>query len=67
MSKLILINFTSLDIVEVGGLKILMNVYKLLGDDNDICILIAQILSNISLYPEYLEDIFRSGNSHNYY
>ncbi|XP_011506367.1 PREDICTED: protein SERAC1 isoform X2 [Ceratosolen solmsi marchali] len=55
------LNNHSNDIVDVGGLQILMNIYKLLGDNIDICALIAKILSNISLNPEYLEDIFRSG------
>ena len=41
-----------------------MNVYKLVGENIDICTLIAKILSNLSLHPEYLEDIFCSGNSY---
>ncbi|XP_058803275.1 protein SERAC1 [Phymastichus coffea] len=49
------------DIADVGGLKTLMNVYKLVGDDVEICSLIAKVLSNLSLHPEYLNDIFRSG------
>ncbi|XP_008212677.1 protein SERAC1 [Nasonia vitripennis] len=51
----------SKDVADAGGLQILMNVYKLVGDNVDICSLIAKILSNLSLHPEYLEDIFRSG------
>lgn len=39
-----------------------MNVYKLVGDNVETCALIAKVLSNLSLHPEYLNDIFQSGN-----
>ncbi|KAL7303931.1 hypothetical protein TKK_0004049 [Trichogramma kaykai] len=51
----------SKDVADAGGLKILMNIYKLVGNDIEICAFIAKILSNLSLFPEYLEDIFKSG------
>ncbi|XP_015598964.1 protein SERAC1 isoform X2 [Cephus cinctus] len=51
----------SKDIVDAGGLPILMNVQKLVGDNINICILLAKIISNISLHEEYLNDLFRSG------
>lgn len=51
----------SKDIINAGGLQILQYIYKIFSDNIDICILLAQILSNISLHTEYLDDIFKSG------
>ncbi|XP_014212243.1 protein SERAC1-like [Copidosoma floridanum] len=51
----------SKEVADAGGLQILMNVYKLMKDNIELCSLIAKILSNLSLHPEYLQDIFRSG------
>lgn len=52
----------SKDVADIGGLKLLMDIYKIVGNNVDVCSLMAKILSNLSLHPEYLEDIFRSGN-----
>ncbi|XP_012256701.2 protein SERAC1 [Athalia rosae] len=51
----------SKDIAEAGGLKLLMDVQKYYGDDVNICILLAKILSNLSMYDEYLVDIHELG------
>ncbi|XP_066591524.1 protein SERAC1 isoform X2 [Prorops nasuta] len=51
----------SQDLVKSGGLLILMKIQKILHKNIDMCILLAKILSNISLHNEYLEDIFKSG------
>ncbi|KAJ8680523.1 hypothetical protein QAD02_016310 [Eretmocerus hayati] len=51
----------SRDLADAGALQVLLNVYKHLGDNVDICILIAKIISNLSSHPEYLNDIFQSG------
>ena len=50
------------DVVKAGALEILMNVYKYVGDNVEICIFLAKIISNLSLHTEYLEDIFKSGS-----
>ncbi|XP_043278487.1 protein SERAC1 isoform X2 [Venturia canescens] len=49
------------DIADVGGLPILIDVQKIFANNMEICILLAKIISNLSLHCEYLEDIFRSG------
>lgn len=51
----------SKDIVNAGGLQTLMIVKKMFHDNTSVCVLLAKILSNISLHSEYLEDIFKSG------
>ncbi|KAK2576698.1 hypothetical protein KPH14_005359 [Odynerus spinipes] len=51
----------SKDIVNAGGLQTLMYIYKIFRDNVDVCILLANILSNISLHIEYLDDFFKSG------
>ncbi|XP_046831134.1 protein SERAC1 [Vespa crabro] len=51
----------SKDIVNANGLQILMLIYKIFSDNIDMCIILANILSNISLHTEYLDDFFRSG------
>lgn len=50
-----------LDIVNAGGLQILMLIYKIFNNNIDMCIILANILSNISLHTEYLDDFFQSG------
>lgn len=50
-----------LDIVNAGGLQILMLIYKIFSNNIDMCIILANILSNISLHTEYLDDFFQSG------
>lgn len=49
------------DLVNAGGLPILMDIQKTFQNDTDFCMLLAQILSNISLHIEFLEEIFVSG------
>ncbi|KZC14051.1 PREDICTED: protein SERAC1-like [Dufourea novaeangliae] len=51
----------SKDIVEAGGLQVLMMIKKIFNDNINICILLAKIISNISLHSEYLEQIFQAG------
>ncbi|XP_076248337.1 protein SERAC1 [Calliopsis andreniformis] len=51
----------SKDIVDAGGLPILMILKKMFNNNIDVCILLAKIISNISLHSEYLEHIFQSG------
>jgi len=50
-----------LDLIEAGALPILIAIKKMCGDDIEISILLARILSNISLHSEYLENIYESG------
>ncbi|XP_012284390.2 protein SERAC1 [Orussus abietinus] len=49
------------DIIDAKGLSVLMDVQKLFPADLDISVLLAEVLSNISIHSEYLDDIFRSG------
>ncbi|XP_050458776.1 protein SERAC1 [Cataglyphis hispanica] len=48
-------------LINAGALPILIAIQKLCGDDIEICILLAKILSNISLHSEYLNNIYESG------
>lgn len=48
-------------LVNAGALPILTAIQKIYSDDIEICILLAKILSNISLYSEYLNSIYESG------
>ncbi|XP_033221806.1 protein SERAC1 isoform X2 [Belonocnema kinseyi] len=49
------------DVADAGGLAILMNVQKMFGTNLNINVLLAKIISNLSLHSEYLDDIFKSG------
>ncbi|XP_034940512.1 protein SERAC1-like [Chelonus insularis] len=51
----------SKDVGKAHGLLILMEIQKKFSDNVDVCILLARILSNLSLHIEYLDDIFTSG------
>ncbi|XP_078052257.1 protein SERAC1 isoform X3 [Augochlora pura] len=51
----------SKDIVEAGGLPLLMILKKIFNNDINMCILLAKIISNISLHSEYLEQVFQAG------
>lgn len=55
------------DIADAGGLPILVDVQKMFGDDIEVCIFLAKIISNLSLHQEYLDDLFRSGKIRNLY
>lgn len=57
----LLLNFWILDLINAGALPILTAIQKICNDDIEICILLARILSNISLHSEYLETIYESG------
>ncbi|XP_012055483.1 PREDICTED: protein SERAC1 [Atta cephalotes] len=48
-------------LIKAGALPILTAIQKICNDDIEICILLARILSNISLHSEYLETIYESG------
>ncbi|XP_011066797.1 PREDICTED: protein SERAC1 isoform X2 [Acromyrmex echinatior] len=48
-------------LINAGALPILTAIQKICNDDIEICILLARILSNISLHSEYLETIYESG------
>ncbi|KAL0099697.1 hypothetical protein PUN28_019834 [Cardiocondyla obscurior] len=48
-------------LINAGALPILTALQKICSDDVEICILLARILSNISLHSEYLENIYESG------
>lgn len=50
-----------LDIINAGGLPLLMMIKKIFNDNINMCILLAKIISNISLHSEYLQDIFQAG------
>jgi len=50
-----------LDLINAGALPILTAIQKICNDDVEMCILLARILSNISLHSEYLETIYESG------
>lgn len=49
------------DIVKFKGLTLLMEIHEKYPLNRQISAIIAQILCNISLFPETKEDIFRSG------
>ncbi|GLV44251.1 uncharacterized protein CBL_12453 [Carabus blaptoides fortunei] len=49
------------DIVQMNGLPLLMELYKRYQDNKDIVMSLVKIISNISVYPELLQDIYRSG------
>lgn len=49
------------DIVKTDGLPLLMEIYKKYKDDTDIVMSLVKIISNISTYPELLQDVFKSG------
>ncbi|KAK0085773.1 hypothetical protein PV326_005798 [Microctonus aethiopoides] len=49
------------DVADAGGLPVLMDVQKKFSNNINVCILLAKIISSLSLHPEYLEDLFRSG------
>ncbi|KAG7189606.1 hypothetical protein KM043_017290 [Ampulex compressa] len=51
----------SKDIVAAGGLLILMMIKQIFENNIDVCVLLAKIVSNISIHTEYLNDIFTSG------
>ncbi|OAD56460.1 Protein SERAC1 [Eufriesea mexicana] len=51
----------SKDIIDAGGLPLLMVLKKIFNDNINVCILLAKIISNISLHSEYLQDIFQAG------
>ncbi|XP_034181766.2 protein SERAC1 [Osmia lignaria lignaria] len=51
----------SKDIADVGGLPVLMIIKKFFQNNINICILLAKIISNISLHSEYLEQFFQAG------
>ncbi|XP_011861232.1 PREDICTED: protein SERAC1-like [Vollenhovia emeryi] len=48
-------------LINAGALPILTAIQKVFSDDVEICILLARILSNMSLHSEYLETIYESG------
>ncbi|KMQ95175.1 protein serac1 [Lasius niger] len=48
-------------LVNAGALPILTAIQKICSDDIEMCILLAKILSNISLHSEYLNSIYESG------
>ncbi|XP_025993627.2 protein SERAC1 isoform X3 [Solenopsis invicta] len=48
-------------LIDAGALPILTAIQKMCDDDVEMCILLARILSNISLHSEYLETIYESG------
>ncbi|XP_031826616.1 protein SERAC1 isoform X2 [Nomia melanderi] len=51
----------SRDIVDAGGLSVLMILKKIFNNNINICVLLAKTISNISLHSEYLEQIFQAG------
>lgn len=51
----------SKDIIDGGGLSLLMIIKKIFNDNINMCILLAKIISNISLHTKYLQDIFQAG------
>ncbi|GAB1865692.1 Protein SERAC1 [Camponotus japonicus] len=48
-------------LITAGALPILTAIQKICNDDIEVCILLAKILSNISLHPEFLNSIYESG------
>ncbi|XP_025158727.1 protein SERAC1 isoform X2 [Harpegnathos saltator] len=48
-------------LVDAGVLPILTAIQKICKDDTEVCVLLARIISNVSLHSEYLENIFESG------
>lgn len=51
----------SRDFADAGGLPVLIDVQKKFSNNINICILLAKIISNLTMHEEYLEDIFKSG------
>ncbi|XP_074094508.1 protein SERAC1 isoform X3 [Cotesia typhae] len=51
----------SRELANARGLSVLMEVKKKFNDNVDVCVLLAKIISNLSLYTELMDDIFRSG------
>lgn len=49
------------DIVLLNGLPLLMEIHNRFKNDLDINITLCNILSNISMYPELLENLYRTG------
>lgn len=49
------------DIVQMNGLPLLMELYKRYKDNTNIVMSLVKIISNVSMYPELLQDIYRSG------
>ncbi|KAF2904971.1 hypothetical protein ILUMI_01214 [Ignelater luminosus] len=49
------------DIVLLNGLSLLMEIHNRFKNNPDINIILCNILSNISMYPELLENIYRTG------
>lgn len=56
-----LLIFLFLDLVDAGALPILITIQKMFSDDIEMCILLARIISNISLHSKYLDSIYESG------
>ncbi|XP_072746379.1 protein SERAC1 [Anoplolepis gracilipes] len=48
-------------LINAGALPILTAIQKICNDDIEVCILLAKILSNLSLHSEYLNSIYESG------
>lgn len=49
------------DIITMDGLPLLMEVYKQYKQNRDVVISLVKIISNVSTYPELLNEIHRSG------
>lgn len=49
------------NIVSENGLYLLMEIHNRFKHHDDVSILLCRILSNISVFPELLEDIYRTG------
>lgn len=49
------------DIVMLNGLPLLMEIRNRFKDNVEVNFTLCKILSHLSIYPEFLEDIFRSG------
>lgn len=51
------------DIVLLNGLPLLMEIHNRFKDNIDVNVTLCRIMANICNYPEFLEDIFRSGKN----
>lgn len=51
------------DIAAMDGLPLLMQVYHGFQNNMDICITLCKLISNISLFPETLDSMYKSGKS----
>lgn len=49
------------DIVQNNGLPLLMELYKRYKDNRQITTALVKIIANISIYPELLQEVYRSG------